>query len=107
MLESVIQNVDGTPGKYLENVGREVLREGEPNWGRMAVIATVAQKLSLGVEDKEELATSLATIVTENIPAGGWPRFIKNYSEGPKRRLIKQIIKTLGIVVGLYWLTRT
>ena len=60
-LNLVIQNHSNIiPGKYLEIVAEEMMKEGEPNWGRIAVIATVARKLTFEVGDKEELTTSLA-----------------------------------------------
>ena len=79
------------------------MKEGKSNWGRVAVVMTVAQKLALETDDKEKIAKSLTSIIATNMPEGGWPHLTKQYKRKPMtKQFSKYIFVTVGIVIGLY-----
>ena len=100
------RNTDIAPGDFLKILAQEMMKDGKSNWGRMAVVMALAQKLSIDGENNEELTNSLVDVIATNIPEGGWPYFTKNFKEEPERnepqRVVKQLIATSGIVVGLW-----
>ena len=100
------RNTDITPEDFLKILAQEMMKDGKSNWGRIAVVMALAQKLSIDCENNEELTNSLVDVIATNIPEGGWPYFTKNFKEEPERnewqRVVKQLIATSGIVVGLW-----
>ena len=53
------RNRDITPEDFLKILAQEMMKDGKSNWGRMAVVMALAQKLSIDGENNEELTNSL------------------------------------------------
>ena len=96
------------PEEYLEILFQEMMKKGRSNWGRIAVTATLAQKLWTEAGNNQNIVKTLAKLIAMNIPEGGWEvfnkdygRILKNGEEAKTKETWKYIAAALSMV-GIY-----